>query len=197
MNSSSMVAVLPAEETALSAKAESWISVAKVMASLVIQDAALLETAGTLLRHARAERGDIEAQRKASTKPIHDLKRRIDTSYKRPLDALDALVGQLESMIADYHRRNRIEREAAIESTQVTLAAGLVPTAVVPTAPKLEGISVRTVWQFDVADPELVPRNLCSPDLAKIKACIPVVGSPQEIPGVRWFQVEDVRARRS
>jgi hypothetical protein len=69
-------------------------------------------------------------------------------------------------------------------------------TALAAVAPTLqpEGLTMRSVVDYEITGPEQVPRELCSPDPKKIKAAIAIAGVGAQIPGVRVF-VKEIAAK--
>lgn len=86
-----------------------------------------------------------------------------------------------------------------MQAVSARLAAGEVPTDVIPEPAHVKGVSVRSKWAFEIMDPDAVPRELCSPDDKKIDAAIAYADTehtpPQPIPGVRFYLRQDVRVR--
>jgi hypothetical protein len=56
-----------------------------------------------------------------------------------------------------------------------------------------KGVSIRYAYKFRVVDPDVVPREFCSPDNQKIGK--QTFGT--EIPGVEWFEEPIVTSRRA
>ena len=69
-----------------------------------------------------------------------------------------------------------------------------------PPAPKPApglGTHLRSHWRFRIADAELVPRNYCSPDDAKIDAAVQLMKDKTSIPGVQVYQEHTTVTRRA
>ena len=56
-------------------------------------------------------------------------------------------------------------------------------------------VGTRDVWKFLVENPELVPRQFCSPDERKIRAHVAAYGDKQPIAGVNIFADVQVSVR--
>lgn len=152
--------------------------------------------AAALLREIKTEWASVEAKRKTITKPANDLKKAADNLFKPTLVALEKAEATLKSKIATYltskERANTAALQAAAAATTPEAAQQAI-AHVAPVAPPA-GVSVRKVWRFEVVDQNLVPRELCSPDAKKIEAAFH--GGATAIPGVRFFQEDQVSARR-
>ncbi len=152
--------------------------------------------AAALLREIKAEMFSVEAERKTITKPLNDLKKAADNLFKPTLTALERAEATLKAKIAAYLNQKEAANTAALQAA----AAATTPEAaqqaiqyVVPVAPPA-GMSVRKVWRFEVFDQNIVPREFCSPDAKKIEAAFH--SGATDIPGVRFFQEDQVSARR-
>ena len=66
------------------------------------------------------------------------------------------------------------------------------PVAYIPPAPKLKGTSIAKEYDFEITDPDAVPRMYCCPDEAKIKKQVKLLGKDavNAIAGVRVFPLD-------
>lgn len=157
--------------------------------------------AAQLLHEIKAQWSLVESERKKITKPLNDATKATNTLFKPVLGALESAEEILKDKIAGYMQAKQNANMAALQ------AAAAAPTAMAATqsaafyepvqAP--QGVSVRQIWKFEVTDPDLVPRHLCSPDMKKISEELgkktDKYGSPDLIPGVRVYQEAQVTAR--
>ena len=83
-------------------------------------------------------------------------------------------------------------KESEAEAAQHVALARVAPG-------KLAGVSERKDWDFEITDPELLPRKYLIPDEQKIRKVAKALGAECKIPGVRVFQkgVISVRSRRN
>jgi Arc/MetJ family transcription regulator len=135
---------------------------------------------------------------KEFTKPHRDAEKIVRDWFRPSLDAGSALEALLKQRIGAYHLAQQAKQTAQLEAARVQFQAGQVEAgrealALVPEQAQVKGLSVRTVWQFEVLDPDLVPPGLCSPDVRKIEA--QVAAGARDIPGVRVWQGAQVSKR--
>lgn len=154
------------------------------------------EQAGVVevIRDAKRHIAEIEEQRKAFVNPLNQVVRGLNAFFKEPREIFEKLEESLKGKLEAYVASKNAANEAALQ------AAAAAPTAQVaqetlavlaPVAPP-SGVSIRYIWKFEVTDPDLVPREYCSPDPSKLKQADP--GTP--IPGVRFFQEASTTVRQ-
>lgn len=181
----------PETRTELIQEAQSWQATEARVRSFAVATADDLDTAARWVKAAKASWKALEDKRKGITRPLLEAKNAADALFKPSQDALLGIEQHLKSEIANYHARIERERAAVMTAAAVSIARDEIPTAIVPEAARVEGITVKEYWDFDVIDPDAVPRELCSPDPEKIRAMIWYADTPhkppQDIPGVRFF----------
>lgn len=62
---------------------------------------------------------------------------------------------------------------------------------------KVEGVSTRTVWTYEITDVNSIPRDYMIPDEKKIGAMVKASGGTLTIPGIRIYQEQIIAARRA
>lgn len=138
----------------------------------------------------------LEERRTTVTKPLHAALREVNGWFKPVQSALEKAEQILKGKLGDYMRATTAAREVAMLEVSAGNNEALAATA--PAAP-LEGIGVREVWDFDVTDPDAVPRELCTPDPAKIKKAIWYANTPTKeprpIPGISFRRRSQVSVR--
>lgn len=153
-----------------------------------------------LLREIKAEWSVVDEERKKITKPLSDAKKATDALFKPVLTALEQAEATLKAKVAGYMNAKQAANVAALQAASVAATPFQAQQAMAFVAPveAPQGVSVRLVWKFQVTEPDLVPRELCSPDPKKIgEACqYGPDGQPLPIPGVQWFQDSSVTVRK-
>lgn len=180
------------EAQAQAAKATEWLS---LLRSFVIQNDDQQEQIGGVLRDVKARYKEIEDKRTEITKPLNQALRAVNDLFRPPKQRFEELEKLLKGKITAYlEAKNRAneERLRQVAAAQTPAMAQLGLATVSPVAPPT-GVSVRHVWRFEITDPDLVPREYCSPDAKKIGVVDPTATT---IPGVRFFQEPVVSARR-
>ncbi len=138
-----------------------------------------------LLRTVKALLKSAEERRTAVTKPLNESLRAANAQAKAVSEPLERAEEILKGKIAGFLKEREDGRERALAAAAAGDASALALTA--PSAP-LEGISVRNVWDFEVLQPDSVPRGFCSPDPKKIRAALSTdPDRPPSIAGVRCF----------
>ena len=72
------------------------------------------------------------------------------------------------------------------------------PVVVVPPPPPVQmaaGISMQTVWKFEIVDPKLIPAEYMIPDEVKIGGVARSMKGQIQIPGVRIYSEQTVKGR--
>jgi len=69
----------------------------------------------------------------------------------------------------------------------VVAAPVFVPQPIAVAAPKLDGVSYRDDWDFELVDPALVPREFLIVDDKKVRGVVKAMRNMTNIPGVRAF----------
>jgi hypothetical protein len=174
------------------------LTVLQNVQALQITDQASLDWTGLLLKEVKAKAKGLDAELKSFTKPHREAEAKVRAWFKPALDAAAALEAALKAKIGDYtlacQRAQAVALEAAAAQFQAgNQAAGVTALAAVPEAPTAaKGVGVRMVERFRVVSPDLVPRDLCSPDDKKITAARAL---GREIPGVEFYQDTSVSVR--
>lgn len=148
-----------------------------------------------LVRAVKDKHAFLEDKRKSITKPLNDATRATNALFKPALGALEEVEQVLKGKIAEYMQRKQIANTQALQLAAAAATPEQAVRAIDSTSPVAPpaGVSVRYVWKFEVDAPELVPRELCSPDPKKIEAALAI---GVQVPGVRVFQEPIVSSRR-
>ena len=153
-----------------------------------------------MLIHARQSLRDVEAKRKELLQPVNETRDRINALFKPLSDRLNMGISVVNKALQDYHLKQAKEAEElqAIALTEqaakITEAretgeiVELTPTVDIPEAPHktshahLGTVTYREDFDISIVNPLLVPRELCDPNLSRIRAR--VKSGVMEIPGV-------------
>lgn len=185
--------------TQLTTQAKGWQTVLEQVKSFRVTDDASAETAAEFIRKAKTAYKEAEDHRTSITRPLLEAKNATDALFRPTKDALVAIERYLKGELGSYHAQREAQRVHVLIESAAHVAVGLVPTEPIPEAVAVQGVTVKQVWDFEVIDPDAVPRDLCSPDLDKIKARIwyanTSITEPLPIEGVRFFLNERVTVR--
>lgn len=186
------VAAAEVDETSLRIEAEQNAEALAIVEAFAITTAEDFETATDLLKECKARYKVLEAKRKHLKEPSLEAGRRIDEFFRPVLEPLLAAETRLKHAIGEYTRASQLAQHAAM--TAYAGGAEALP----PPSPKAEGVAVKTVWRVEVIDADAVPREYCSPDLAKLQKAIwyaDTTTAPRPIPGVRFVADAKVTVR--
>ena len=177
------------------ARLVSWLG-----ASTVITCGEEQRNAEDMLIHARKSLRDIETKRKELLEPVNETRDRINALFKPLSDKLNMGIFIVNKALQDYHSQQVKEAEELrmialaeqaakmTESRETGEVVEITPTADVPEAPlktshaHLGAVTYREDFDVSIVDPLLVPRELCDPNLTRIRAR--VKSGVMEIPGV-------------
>jgi hypothetical protein len=127
-----------------------------------------------------------EERRTRITKPLLEAKREVDALFAGPANALKAIQYKLRNAMHAHHARVEAARQTVVLESVAKVAAGVVPTAIIPAATKAPGVTIKQVWAFEIVNPDEVPREYCSPDPKKIPVPESIHVQPV-CPGVRYY----------
>lgn len=180
------------EAAAQSATADEWFG---LLREFVIANDQQQEQVAGVLRDVKARYKVLEDKRTEITRPLNQALRAVNDLFRPPKQRFESLEKLLKDKISAYLRQKSEANAAALKAAAVAAtpeAATQIIQQVAPVVPP-QGVFVRQVWRFEVTDPDLVPREFCSPDPDKIRRVAPETAS---IPGVRFYQEDQVSARR-
>jgi hypothetical protein len=142
----------------------------------------------------------IKAQNDA-VKAIRDEKKK----HAEPLEAAEAMIKKSTAAYVAEQERKAKEEAAARRKQQEEEAANLAalgindePVACAPDAPavaKIEGVSYRETWKFEITDQLALPRDYLVPNEQAIGAAVRSLKSMANIPGVRVWSEKTVAVR--
>jgi len=171
------------------------------ISTFMIQDDADLTFAGECLNEVKGHWNRLEERKKQATGPLNLALTTIRSWFQPAQNHYKASEDALKSKIAAYHTMRAQERQAALDAAAAMhqtgdSAATLVAVAAVPEAPpKLNGVSVREEWTYEVVAFGLVPDKFKVINHALLTAAVKESKGFTNIPGVRPVPVNKVVAR--
>jgi len=140
----------------------------------------------------------LAAELKECTAPLREAEAKARSWFAPALDALGALQRCLRAKITADAQAQAAANQAKMLSAAEAFKAGqteqgMQVMSTVAEAPVLVGTSIKMTWVFEVTDPTAVPRALCVPNDALIRA--QVKAGAREIPGVRIYQQASTTVR--
>ena len=170
------------------------------MADAVVTNGAEQKNAEDLLIHARQSLREIESKRKDLLQPVNETRDRINALFKPLTDRLNMGIHVVNEALQNYHTQQAKEAEElrmialAEQAAKITEAketgevVEIVQAADIPEEPHktshahLGSVTYREDFDVSIVNPLLVPRELCDPNLSRIRAR--VKSGVTEIPGV-------------
>lgn len=183
----------------------------QVVSTFEISNDEEYEEATTLLKAVKAKAKFWEQERKVSVEPLNQELKRINGFFKPVTNKLEEIEAALKRIIGAYTLRKHQEqqrllveaaeaaRKAAAEQTVTqdapdnTQTLALMAEAQAVAAPRIAGIGVKEVIDWELIDPNAVPEIYKSVDKAKVDAAIKA--GARDIPGLRIFKTARVSAR--
>jgi len=153
-----------------------------------------------LLIHARQSLREIEAKRKDLLQPVNETRDRINNLFKPLTDRLNMGIHIVNGALQTYHLKQAKEAEELrmialaeqakqfAEAKETGEVVELTPAEDIPEAPTktshahLGSVTYREDFEVSIVNAALVPRELCDPNLSRIRAR--VKSGVTEIPGV-------------
>lgn len=160
---------------------------------------------GEVLIEVKKRHNVLEGKKRAATDPLNSSLNEI-RSWFNPVQAYylkcEAI---LKAKIAGYEEARAKANQEAVDAVGQAMADGGdeadvdAALAQVNVAEKPKGISTRMVWDFEIINADLLPRDYLVIDTTKIRKVMQLSaahdGTPEPIPGVRFFQKTTVSAR--
>lgn len=168
----------------------------------VISNDADLDRLSQIVARAKKLVKKLSEKRKEVTAPADEFKKQVMAVEKNETELLNKLIAHGDKLMGAYalaKARKAEEERRAFEAQQAAIAEaeverqrraeaaasafGVNNTVAAPSAPmpqleptttraKASNASFRETWTYEILNPNLVPRELCSPDPEKIKALL-------------------------
>lgn len=152
-----------------------------------ITDEQTLRYAEQALLLVKAKWKEVDKAKSEIAGPLWNAHRAVTGYFGPALQTLNQVETELKGRITAYRQQVESER-------RLLIAVNAPAPLVAPPVEHTKGISTRTQRRFRITDPDKVPRQFCSPDLAKIQAHI-AAGGLEAIAGVEWYDEQIVSVR--
>lgn len=136
---------------------------------------------------ARKERERLERQRLAAEAKAREK----EAELRRQAAEADAA----ERAKIEAKMRAEAEKAAAKQAELEQREAAVTAPVIHREAPKVAGISTRTVYKFRIKDPAAIPREYLAVDEAKIRKVVQALKADANIPGVEVYAEEQMASR--
>ena len=160
--------------------------------------------AGAILQVVKAQWNALEERRTAVTGPLNEALRTVNDWFRPVQGPLKDAERILKERISAFVLARKAANEAAMLAASEAAQAGdgataMVHVGAIQEAPKLQGISFKEVWSFEVVNIDEVPREFMCLDETKVRDAIWYADTqktpPRPIPGLRFFLKGQVTAR--
>lgn len=184
--------------------------------AVIVKTPEQLQAAGDWRNKIKARLKQIDTERKEITRPLDEVKAKIMDKYRPVIEALEAAYKLFDRGIVEYlneqerirqEQQRKLEAEAEKKRQEAEAKAkewadkgnekkaeewldkaDNVIAPVVPETPKVEGITTRKDWDFEIVKPNEVPRDFCIPDEKAIRAFIKATKGTKPITGIKIFE---------
>lgn len=136
---------------------------------------------------ARKERDRIERQRLAAEAKARE---KAEELRKQAAEANAAECAKIQQRMAEDAAKAEA-KQAELEAKAASVTAPVIHRE----APKVEGLSTRTVWKFRILDARKLPPEYTVPDEVKIRKVVQALKGDANIPGVEVYSEESMASR--
>lgn len=175
---------------------------------LEVTDVASADVAAGWLGDLQDELKAIKAMKESALKPMRESEKQIRDWFRPLEELLTQAVAVVKQKIGEYDLANKqLQREAFARASEQHQAGNHIAARAeiqasnehaARTGPK--GTTTREVWEAQIVDASLVPREWCIPDEKRIAAMARSThcdADPVAIPGVQYVRRPSVTGRRS
>jgi hypothetical protein len=169
------------------------ISIRQLLPQFVVDSHERFQEASNILAGLKAEAKRIKERRDHFVTPAKEWIGVVTELFAPVLEAYSTAEKDLKSKLAAFDAKIEAERVAAMIANK--------PVEVPPPA-AAKGVTVRVVKKYRVVSETAVPKEFCTPDMAKINSWYATCGGssilyPKGIPGVEEYEDRQVTSRGS
>jgi hypothetical protein len=194
--------------------------------ALVIRTQKDFETAGSLRMKIKGKIKELDEKRKSITVPLDIAKKNIMALFNPIIDRLNngiEIIDQGVIIFSDEQDRKarelqakadqeaRLAREKAEARARELEAQGkteraqamqakadaVIAPVIIPATPKVAGQGIREIWDFEIVESSLIPRQYLIPDDAMIRKIANATKGKLDIPGIKIVSRKIVSGKSS
>jgi len=159
-----------------------------------------LDQVAEIIAEVKRRYNALEKTLKSITAPMREAEKNARDLFRPAMTALLAAESDLKQRVVQARNAQLAINQQAMAAAQVHLAQGdaraaALVTVVLQDTAMPAGLGARDVWSYEITDEALVPRELCSPDPAKIRAWVAAWKNAAAVPGVRIFEDTIISSR--
>ena len=156
-----------------------------------------------VLADIKGETKRLTARQKEVTDPLNQALKAARALFKPALELLGQCEIKLKGHLAAAHQAAEAQKRAALQEAHTQAVEGNTEAAgqaievadAAAQLPQAEGVSYKSTWKFAITNPDIVPREYCSPDLKKIREVVQLQKGATNIPGVLVKEETQVASR--
>jgi hypothetical protein len=162
-------------------------TIINVKNAIRITDEVSYASAATIVRVIKEKLKIITDEKKSITDPLKWAREKIDEHYKKPIELLSAAEKELKSAMLVYKELQKLKQEAQakLEKENPTEEGHDGKVTVTSIEKKVDGVSTKEIWTFEIIDPYQIPREFLKVD--EVKIGLKVRAGVREIQGVNIF----------
>lgn len=168
---------------------DEYTGMGEKLVGFVIDNQAGVDGVAELLKQLKGKLKIIESERKKIVRPLLDATKAVNDLFRPATDAAKRVEGMLKGALSGFIERQQQSQVSALQVGNHTEALA-VEQPVMP-----QGVSTRTVWNWKVTDPSLVPREYLAVDAAAVQAHVNEYKDQASIPGIEAYPETSIAAR--
>jgi Asp-tRNA(Asn)/Glu-tRNA(Gln) amidotransferase C subunit len=181
-------------------------TILKRIEEINIIDTGTLQGAVEVIKELKKARDEVKKVREFFVKPLQKQVKEINDKFKPYTDALDNAESEIKGKILFYEQGEERKRQEELEKLRekqqeeyqkeikkAEKKGQIPPPPPAPieiVKPRIEGLAMRKIWDFEVVDENKIPQEYLIPDAVKIRKVIQA--GVRNIEGLRIFEKEIV-----
>ena len=162
-------------------------TIINVKNAISITDDVSYESAALIVKVIKEKLKIITDEKKSITEPINEAKKRVEAHYAKPIELLTEAEKEIKSAMLVYKELQKLKQEAQakLEKENPTEECHDGKVTVTSIEKKVDGVSTKEIWTFEIIDPYQIPREFLKVDEVLIGQ--KVRAGVREIQGVNIF----------
>jgi hypothetical protein len=167
---------------------------------LVIAERVLRDKTGKYIQHKEDEARRIREEEIRKARAEEEARRAAEAERVRIETERLRLEAEQAANAWDFEEEEKIKEEVAIisEETAIALETPIVSTPIKPLfvqTPKVEGLTFKEVWNFEIIDKNLIPSLYMEPNMTAIGAAVRTLKDQTNIAGIRVYSTKQANVR--
>lgn len=152
---------------------------------------------GDILVDIKTQFKAIEKERKTVTEPLNAIIKKVNGWFKPASKDFEKIEKTIKRKMADYQLSQKQRQNEALAQAVEQEDPRFLQKATSLQMEKVQGISSRVIWRFEIVNTDLLPDHLCKrvPDNEAIDKIVQEKRDDTAIPGVRVIKDVQISAR--